>query len=471
MERTKLIAARERLHWTQQQAAIKLGVGVNSVIRWERGRVKPFGYNIQRLCEVYQATPSQLDLDHEPRADETPPQSTAPLAGPTLQQLAGQDIMLRFLHIIWSWPRRNTRYRGLQSRIVQITEGMNTMENNTTQGAMSRRDALQQLAMLPFALLGFGEIAQNLNYPAEEVLPVCAAAIAACWELSRSSDAQDVQLAFEGITSYLPALKAIVQHDSSHRKPAAGLVGQSYLLKMLLGWHKESLSKAVEYAQSALIYSKEADDLPLQISVYRQLSWLHYYARHEKYALEATEHATNLLSISKTFLPPKLISGVFCTLAIRQSIQKQSQQAMTSLRLSQEHFFSPADDGGPFVYLDHDRASLIFEDGIAHRQLGLQKQALDSFEQVIDPNTLASKIPMSERTRIEVLNNQALALMKSPQRDREQTIKVWTAAIEEAKTLQSEQRFNEALRVYDLMETIWSGDKRIAGLRDMTTRW
>jgi len=104
-------------------------------------------------------------------------------------------------------------------------------------------------------------------------------------------------------------------------------------------------------------------------------------------------------------------------------------------------------------------------------QLGLQKQALDSFGQVIDSTTLASKIPIPERRRIEVLNNQALALLKSPQKDMEQTIKVWAAAIEEAKTLQSEQRFNEALRVYDLMETIWSGDKRVDRLRDMTTHW
>ena len=471
MQRTKLIAARERMHWTQQQAALKLNVGVNSVIRWERGHVKPFGCNIQRLCEVYQTTPSQLGLDDEPWADKMPPLSAAPLAGPTLQQRAGQDIMLRFLNSIWSWPRRNTRYRGLQMRILQITEGMDTMENNTTQGSISRRDALQQLAMLPFALLGFGEIAQNLNYPAEEVLPVCAAAIAACWELSRGSDAQDVQLAFEGVTSYLPALKAIVQHDSSHRKPAAGLVGQSYLLQTILGWHKESLDKALGYAHSALIYGKEADDLPLQIAVYGQLSWLHYYARHEKQALEATEQATALLNSSKTSLPPKLISGVYSTLAIRQAIQRQSQQAITSLRLAHEHFFSSADDDSQFIYIDHDRASLIFEDGVAHMQLGLQKQALDSLEQIIDPSTLASRVPIAQRARIEVLNNQALALLKSPQKDMVQTIKVWTAAIEEAKTLQSEQRFNEALRVYDIMETIWSGDKRVDTLRDMTTHW
>jgi tetratricopeptide (TPR) repeat protein len=389
----------------------------------------------------------------------------------TLRQQAQQDVTLRFLNIIWNWPRRDTRYRGLQSRILQITEGMDTMENNTTQGAISRRDALQQLAMLPFALLGFGEMTQNLNHPAEEILPVCAAAIAACWELSRSSDAQDVQLAFEGVTAYLPALKAVVQHDSSHRKPAASLAGQSYLLKTILGWHKESLDKASGYAQSAVIYSKEADDLPLQIAVCGQLSWLHYYTRHEKQALEASEHAIVLLGNSRISLPPRMISGIYNTLAIRQAIQRQSQQAMTSIRLAHEYFFSAADDDSQFIYIDHDRAGLIFEDGAAHMQLGLHKQALDSFGQIIDADTLASKVSMPERGRIEILNNWALALLRSPQKDMEQTVKVWTTAIEEAKTLQSEQRFNEALHIYDHMEMTWPGERRIEELRALTAHW
>jgi transcriptional regulator with XRE-family HTH domain len=470
MERTKLIAARERLHWTQQQAAMKLGVGVNSLIRWERGHVRPFGYNIQRLCEVYQATPSQLGLEDEAWADETPV-FAAPGKGTTLQQCAGQDMLLRFLALIWNWPRRNTHYRGLQIHILQITEGIEAMENNTTQGSISRRDALQQLAMLPFALLGLGEVVSNLDHPAEEVLPVCAAAIAACWELSRSSEAQDVQLAFEGITSYLPALKAIVQHDSSHRKAAAGLLGQSYELKTILGWHKESLSKAVEYAQKAILYSKEADDLPLQTEVYKQLSWLYSYMRQDKLALESIERAMALLQSSKSPLPANLRGSVYSSFAVQLATQRQSQQAITNLRLAHEHYFSPNAPGGELIYVDSSPAEFILEDGIMHMQLGLQKQALDSFGQIIDAGKLASKMPIPARSRIEALNNWALALLKSQQKDMEQTIKVWTAAIKEAKTLQSEQRFNEALRVYDLMETIWFDDKRVVALREHTQRW
>ena len=62
MERTKLIAARLRRHWTLEQAAEHLQVGVNTVIRWEKGQRRPFAYNVQKICEVYQAAAWELDL-------------------------------------------------------------------------------------------------------------------------------------------------------------------------------------------------------------------------------------------------------------------------------------------------------------------------------------------------------------------------------------------------------------------------
>ncbi|HYU71209.1 MAG TPA: hypothetical protein VEL31_00895, partial [Ktedonobacteraceae bacterium] len=75
------------------------------------------------------------------------------------------------------------------------------------------------------------------------------------------------------------------------------------------------------------------------------------------------------------------------------------------------------------------------------------------------------------RARIEFLNHMALALVKSPTKDMEQTIAYWQAGIQGAKVLQSEQRFNEAATAYEIMESIWSGDKRIASLRELVVHW
>ena len=68
MEREKLVQARTRKHWTQHEVAEQIGVDYNTVYRWERGLTTPRGYNLRRLCEIYEASASELGLDGE---DET----------------------------------------------------------------------------------------------------------------------------------------------------------------------------------------------------------------------------------------------------------------------------------------------------------------------------------------------------------------------------------------------------------------
>src|SRR6266581_9019713 len=64
MERSKLAMARMRMHWTLSQAAERISCDANTLNRWELGKTTPRGYNVQRLCEVYNATPAELDLEN-----------------------------------------------------------------------------------------------------------------------------------------------------------------------------------------------------------------------------------------------------------------------------------------------------------------------------------------------------------------------------------------------------------------------
>lgn len=66
MDRQKLRAARHERHWTLAQAAEQVEVDVNTLSRWERGKTRPHGYNVVRLCEVYGKTPAELGLESKP---------------------------------------------------------------------------------------------------------------------------------------------------------------------------------------------------------------------------------------------------------------------------------------------------------------------------------------------------------------------------------------------------------------------
>ncbi len=457
MEREKLARARYRKRWTLEEASERLGVDKATLQRWEKGRASPQAMNLQRICEVYEMSAEELGFAE---------QILVPINKfPMLTMLLHEDLTVSLIQTVMNW--RSNAYDELQRRILALFKDYNTMKDAHSE--ITRRDALRRLAVIPFATIGFDAAASLIRFP-EETLKQCAAAMTACWELSKSSNKRDVQIAFEGVSAYLPMLKAIVKDSSLHRQTAAALVAQGSLLRTILGWHRESADKAMLYARDAMVYGEASGDLPLRVAILVQCSWLSYYAHQDKKALEFAGQAVSLLKEIRAPIPADLQSSAQGTFAVQQA-RHGDDQAMRSARISQEYYFRGSEPGGSFIYVDHDWPSLILVDGIAHAHAGLHSQALESFGQIIDINDLSLKLPVAERVRIEVLNNQVRSLLKVPQKEKELSIKLWIAAIKGAKSLQSEQRFSEAVMTYDIMEALWSNEKDIRELRPLTAHW
>lgn len=62
MKREKLVAVRRSKGWSQEQLAEKIGVARNTLSAWERGIADPYPVHVQRLCEVFALSASDLDL-------------------------------------------------------------------------------------------------------------------------------------------------------------------------------------------------------------------------------------------------------------------------------------------------------------------------------------------------------------------------------------------------------------------------
>jgi hypothetical protein len=97
---------------------------------------------------------------------------------------------------------------------------------------------------------------------------------------------------------------------------------------------------------------------------------------------------------------------------------------------------------------------------MTHYHLGMYAKALDSLGQ-----------PVAERSalgRIETLITEVKVEVSRDDRTRDMDwcIDHWTQGITGAKTLQSQQRINEAMQVYTIMNAVWPGEKRIHDLRD-----
>jgi tetratricopeptide (TPR) repeat protein len=403
-----------------------------------------------------------LDLDQG--EDEAKHGEGAPPIAAETHDLIGNDLTMRLLALAFI-PHRNLL--ELQDRLTLIIEehDMNTSDD----AQISRRDALRRLATLPLLTLKLNASQPVLHSPVRDILTQCAASIGACWELSKGDDEADLTLAFKGVSAYMPTLKAIVKDSLQHHKEAASLAGQSSLLKTMLGWHLEGLNEAAVYAQDAVTYAREAEDGALLLSSLDYQAWLHYYSNRSKQAQSTIEQALPLLKEFKTPLPPRLLGGIYSTIALMRA--KNGLRAIVPLRQAAEAFFGAQEEEHRFVYMDYTKGDLVLNDGMVHYQQGDHDKALDSLSQLIDPETLALKIALPERSRIEGLNIMTLASLKSSKKDMERTLHFWKTAVQGSRALQSEQRFKESLVGYEIMESVWSGERRIIELRDLAIHW
>lgn len=340
------------------------------------------------------------------------------------------------------------------------------MNTTTKNYQITRREALCSLAALPMITFGLtvsGRMVEPAHYG--NVLVQCTASLEACWELTQSEEADDIALAFKSVSKYLPILKSIVNNSPQHRKEAADLAARYAILKTILGWHFKGFTETIHYAKEAMEYSKETEDISLQLSAYSKLAWAYFYDKKYRSALETAQEAQFLLEQTDAPLPPCILGGTYSTLALMQT--KNGKAVDGALGKITE--IDPGDQ--IHAFMEFTRADLPREVGLIHYYRGNQTKAMELLEQIIDPITLTARLPIGRRGRIEVFNTMALAILKSKNRDMEKAVHLWMLAMEEAKTLQSTWGFTEALTTYELMEVVWPGEQRIADLRDYIIHW
>ncbi len=384
-------------------------------------------------------------------------------ADDTLASFRRQDLTMRLMRIAWDWSTHNARYHELQMLISLELEDNNSMNPDDP---ISRRNALRRLALLPIELCGLSALSAVVKRPTEEILAQCAAGITACWYLRKS---KELVFASQVVSTYLPTLKAIAQSSPApQRKAAADLLVQCFLLKSTLSRHVDGSNEAVTYAQQAEKYSEMAENRLLQMLALRTQAAAYHYGNQWEQALLAAEKARYLLQQKQGNTVPAVVqSYVYAGLATYQAYNGKKQDSLTSLGKAHTLFFAQSLDEPVPIWVDHNKANLILNDGMTHYHLGLQKEALDSFGQI---NTVQGR---SESISVESLISQVMAEVSRDDqpRDMEQCIGHWIKGIEGAKMLQSNQRFNEAIVAYTAMRAAWPGEKRIKDLREYTVHW
>lgn len=454
MRRTKLVAARARKGWTLEEAAEQIGCAPNTLSRWELGSMTPSAYNKARLRAVYELTDEALGLTQASlRMPEHVPFSS------DFQSLLESDITMRLMSLVFTPHCNALQLQPVLSRTIEEFH-MNTGH----EAALTRREALRRLAMLPVLF----SIGGSIQRPLEDTLQQFAAGITACDYLSKGNY-EDMSLALSMLSSYLPILNTIVKEISSSRKEAATLLAQSYLIKHVLVLHVGNPSEATHNGKLAVTYSKESGDVLLQVTAFRRLTWSYLQDKQPQQALKVIEQAAYLINKSRIPIPPHVCSGIYSTLAVIQA--KNGVSAITTLNLAQKTFFDPPLESDHHIQVDFSYAQLMRNDGLARYHQGLYQEALASFALVIDSDDLSLKVAMAVRTHVELLHYQTMATMKSPKRDMDRAIAFWIEEMRGANALRSQKCFDEAYMAYEVMEGVWPGEARVLELRDLLVHW
>jgi transcriptional regulator with XRE-family HTH domain len=508
MDSELLRAARHHFDLSQLEAAELLKVSIVTYQRWEQGKAKPQPYHRRQIRSVFGKAfpPLALLPEEEVFADlssedenvasheqGTSPQilDTAPVSNSasialfppipafseeTERALPNEPEVFIATHMVthlWSLAfMEHATSEEKRSAIRQAIKEFDSMNTSNKNYQITRREALCSLATLPMITLGLSTSGKRVQ-PAQYkiVLEQCAASIEACWELSKSSESGDLLLAFKMISQYLSTLKTIVKESSAHSRDATSLTAQAYLLKHVLGLHVESPDVAIAkgYAKLAVIYAEQSHDPLLHITALRNLTWAYNHIRNYSQALSTIEQAEQLVECYRTSLPSAGICAAYSTLAVikaKNGLSPAPALDHAQMALSELPTTNHASGSMDFSY-----AKLMRDNALAYYYQGNYGEALAALANVIDSNDLSSKVPMPFRTRVELLNNQTMSMLKSSTKDMDQVLHCWRAGIEGAINLRSQQRFDEACMAYEVMSGIWPRENSIKDLRDLVVHW
>lgn len=454
MERKKLIAARIKQHWTIEQAAEHLGVGVNTVSRWEKGQTNPFPYNVQRLCDVYEAAASELDLEDTSFVElrlTSEAIGVTMVANGTLAGMFEQNLTLRLVKLVLDWPYHNLRYYELQRKIMKETEHYSN-NNQNAEHLLTRREALRLLALLPVGMSGLPSSDILLKRPVEETLAQYTASITACWYLTNGNDFSIVRYV---LPQLLPTLESLVQQPSKYKKEVAYLASQGHQLAYIITSHQEDFKTALTHCKQALRYGQLAEDPNLQVAALVRQAVIFLHRKRPLQTLESYQQALPLIHRLSPLLRTRLYAG----LAEVQGKLGQEQETLRSVALMYDAFPNNPETDATSLYIHFGRSSLFLHEGLALLDLHQPENASHALEKV---DGLHPKMLVSERSRIDFLNQQAKAA--SMQGDLEKFSIYIDAAVTSALTLDSDLRYSEAWDVYKGIPQAWHHEPKVKAL-------
>jgi tetratricopeptide (TPR) repeat protein len=356
---------------------------------------------------------------------------------------------------LWTAEELRARFAEAQRRILEMAQ------QHTEEEPLTRRQALTLLAGLPVALMGVSLPGKTMPLFGEELLPLCATSIPACWELYFDGGHAEVERI---LPTYLAKLPTLAKLSSPHQEQAANFASQAYQLACQIAGEQEDFGAAAAHSQQALLYAQQAGDSNLQVAALIRKAGVYFRRKYPFYSLQAHQTYQEALPLLKDASP--LLGGrVYVGLAEIHAKLGQEQEALRYMGLARDIYPAHPEEDAAFPYTGHSHFSLyLYGEGLTYLNLGQIKEARNALER------LETMIPETVTVRrVELLVRQAAVAVAA--NDLDQSFHYTRDAAESSKKLNTRLFYSQAFDIYQGMPTAWSHERPVKALADVFQPW
>ncbi|WP_069803215.1 hypothetical protein [Thermogemmatispora onikobensis] len=336
---------------------------------------------------------------------------------------------------------------------------------------LPRRQALLLLAGMPQVLLGLGSGGGGWGWEwegmkegrvREEVLPVVAGSITACWHLLNEGELEAVE---RTVGSYLPLLRRWAYEPSGVQREAAYLAAQACLLYSLVEHHRLRFQQRWRLTQEAVVLSRLSAHRLLLVETLTELGVASYWCGLPAQMLEAYLEAESLMEP----LPALSKNIVLRGLARAYAQQGQEREALKMLSAARLYAVedSYTEETPIFLAAQEGYHMHMLYAGFVHLELGRYGRMLEhcrSAEQALGELD-GWRRPVPVRLRLEIVNRRGEAAIGRG--ELEEYVSYTVEGAEGARRLGSGKRRQELVSNWKRALERWPGEKRVRELGEL----
>ncbi len=394
----RLLTARKRMHWSQKKAADACKVDLQTFFRWEHGEQLPHGYNLEQLCDVFQA--SATDLGYAP--DEILIEEGEPTMDPS---------------------RRNALKTFAAVTSIAITGPLSLVDPE------------------PWDRLAFA----NAKPIGQETILHFKTLLDTCRSLTNGIE---MRVAENLLSQLLPRFIELAPHQPEMQS----LTAQGLHLSSIIAAHHLNLEEKVLLCQQAVNYARQANIPTILAASLLELAVAFQYNNNPAQALQTYQEAL----LYSDQMSPVLQARTYAETGFALAKHGRKQEALFYVGLAYDTLPDHPELDPNFALSDFcTQGTLSLYSGLIHLEREKPHDAWNGFEKFKSYST--TLVP--ERIRLEIVNHQGRAALLAKNLDAYAAC--LNDGLAGAIVLKSQKRYNEALTFMQQVPSTWLREPQI----------